>query len=115
MTPTKEVRGHPCQTSAWGETGKASVPEHLDTCSVRYVRAAVYIGRSSSITANATAPQEDDPHAPMCSDGTRARSPARGIVVLAFRRVECNGRCNIHRTLCIRHHAKLHGFRHERV
>src|SRR5205814_9647222 len=70
MTPTKEVRGHPCQTSAWGETGKASVPEHLDTCSVRYVRAAVYIGRSSSITANATGPQEDDLHAPVCADGS---------------------------------------------
>ena len=82
---------------------------------VRSSRCLLYQSVYFTITANATAPQEDDPHAPMCSDGTRARSPAPGIVVLACRRVECNGRCNIHRTLRIRHHAKLHGFRHERV
>src|SRR6266478_1007951 len=29
----------------------------------------------------------------------RARWRAPGIIVLSFRRVECNGRCNVHRTL----------------
>src|SRR5438270_6008941 len=67
MTPTKEVRGHPCQTSAWGETGKASVPEHLDTCSVRYVRAAVYyISRSTSRSPRTRQRRKRTTHTPRC-------------------------------------------------